>query len=206
MCQPFPSFFEYHPEKRVRAAHVPPGRAPGFCGDWFRVTTEHVRFVQGGGAHPVVTGIAERGNVTAKSTTQKDRANRARRLFDDVIDSVQSEKPDENQVDRHSEIHDPGRNQQEHSGGQASDWQKRLGRIEVHPCLIADSEPSPRGTPVLAPALSSCDSISWINIAVVIARDQTGSLGIQGMRGLPGARFLTLPCRGSMDWHCPHAR
>ena len=132
------------------------------------------------------------------------RQSRQATLFDDVIDSVQSEKPDENQVHRHSEIHDPGRNQQEHSGGQGSDWQKRLGRIEVHPCLIADSEPSPRGTPVLAPALSCCHSISWINIAVVIARDQTGSLAIQGMRGLPGARFLTLPCRGSMDWHfCP---
>src|SRR2546423_10656640 len=44
---------------------------PDFCGDWFRVTTEHVRFVQGGGAQPVAAGIAEPGNVTAKPTTQK---------------------------------------------------------------------------------------------------------------------------------------
>jgi len=72
------------------------------------------------------------------------RQSRQATLFDDVIDSVQSEKPDENQVDRHSEIHDPGRNQQEHSRGQGSDWQKRLGRIEVHPGFIADSEASLR--------------------------------------------------------------
>src|SRR5215208_3985967 len=52
---------------------------------------------------------------------------------DDVIDPVESEKPDENQVDSHCEAHDPGRNQQEHSRGQASDRQKRLGSIEVHP-------------------------------------------------------------------------
>jgi hypothetical protein len=60
-----------------------------------------------------------------------------------VIDPVQSEKPDENQVDSHCEAHDPGRNQQEHSRGQGSDWQKRLGSIEVHPGLITDSDASP---------------------------------------------------------------
>jgi len=65
-----------------------------------------------------------------------------------VIDPVQSEKPDKNQVDSHCEAHDPGRNQQEHSRGQGSDWQKRLGSIGVHPGLIADSDASP-------PALAS---------------------------------------------------
>jgi hypothetical protein len=67
---------------------------------------------------------------------------------DDVIDPVESEKPDENQVDSHCEAHDPGRNQQEHSRGQGSDWQKRLGSIEVHPGLIADSDALPRGAGV----------------------------------------------------------
>jgi hypothetical protein len=64
-------------------------------------------------------------------------------LSDDVIDPVQSEKSNENQVDSHCEAHDPGRNQQEHSRGQGSDWQKRLGSIEVHPELITDSDASP---------------------------------------------------------------
>jgi len=31
-------------------------------------------------------------------------------IIDDVIDPVQSEKPDENQIDSHCEAHDPGRN------------------------------------------------------------------------------------------------
>jgi hypothetical protein len=67
-----------------------------------------------------------------------------------MIDAVQSKKADENQVDSHCEAHDPGRKQQEHSRGQSSDWEKRLGSIEVHQGLITDSHASPLAGEALA--------------------------------------------------------
>ena len=44
-------------------------------------------------------------------------------LIDEVIDSIQSEKADEDQVDCHCEAHDPGRDHQKHSRDQGSDRQ-----------------------------------------------------------------------------------
>jgi len=44
-------------------------------------------------------------------------------LIDDMIDPVESEKPDKDQVDCHCEAHDSGRYHQEHSRDQGSDRQ-----------------------------------------------------------------------------------
>jgi hypothetical protein len=56
-----------------------------------------------------------------------------------VIDPVQSEKTDEDEVDSHGETHDPGRDHQEHSRGQGSDWQYRACSIEMHLDFTPDS-------------------------------------------------------------------
>ena len=61
-------------------------------------------------------------------------------LVDDVIDSVESEKADEDQVDRHCEAHDPGRDHQKHSRDQGSDRQQRIASGEMHSSNIADSD------------------------------------------------------------------
>ena len=56
-----------------------------------------------------------------------------------MIDPVQSEKADEDQVDRHREADDPGRNHQKHARRQGSDRQQRiLGRLRAAPdaCVL----------------------------------------------------------------------
>ena len=45
--------------------------------------------------------------------------SRAPDLFEEVIDPVQPEKAHDDQVDRHRNVNDAGRDQQKHSRGQA---------------------------------------------------------------------------------------
>ena len=49
--------------------------------------------------------------------------SRAPDLFEEVIDPVQPEKAGDNQIDRHGDADDAGRDQQEHSRGQGDEWQ-----------------------------------------------------------------------------------
>ena len=49
--------------------------------------------------------------------------SRAPDLFEEVIDPVQPEKPGDNQIDRHCDADDAGRDQQKHSRGQGDEWQ-----------------------------------------------------------------------------------
>jgi hypothetical protein len=46
--------------------------------------------------------------------------SRAPDLFEEVIDPVQPEKAHDDQIDRHRNVNDAGRDQQKHSRGQAN--------------------------------------------------------------------------------------
>lgn len=78
-------------------------------------------------------------------------------LFEEVIDPVQSENTHDDQIDRHRDANDAGRDQQKHSRGQANKRHQGVGGIEVHRELIPDSEAPSAGRHGLSSALAPVD-------------------------------------------------
>jgi hypothetical protein len=74
-------------------------------------------------------------------------------LFEEVIDPVQPENTHDDQIDRHRDANDAGRDQQKYSRGQAGNRHQGVGGIEVHRELIPDSEAPSAGRRGLASAL-----------------------------------------------------
>jgi hypothetical protein len=78
-------------------------------------------------------------------------------LFEEVIDPVQPENTHDDQIDRHRDANDAGRDQQKYSRGQAGNRHQGVGGIEVHRELIPDSEAPSAGRCGLASALVPVD-------------------------------------------------
>lgn len=60
-------------------------------------------------------------------------------LSEEVVDPVQAEKAGDNQIERHRNADDAGRDQQKHTRGQGDEWQEGAGCIGMHPAFIPDS-------------------------------------------------------------------
>ena len=67
-------------------------------------------------------------------------------LSEEVVDCVQAEKAGDNQIDRHGDADDAGRDQQKHARGQGDEWQEGAGCIGMHLPFIPDSMALARST------------------------------------------------------------
>ena len=63
-----------------------------------------------------------------------------------MVDPVQAEQAGDNQIDRHCDADDAGREQQKHTRGQGDEWQEGAGCIGMHPASIPDSMALARST------------------------------------------------------------
>jgi hypothetical protein len=89
---------------------------------------------------------ARRAPIANGRATCQNQQSKARRigpalsdLSEKVVDRVQAEQAGGNQIERHGDADDAGRDQQKHARGQGDEWQEGAGCIGMHPASIADS-------------------------------------------------------------------